>query len=466
MFTRKALSRGAQLAARQQGCSKLAQRRGYAAAAATATPSSTPASFTYDTSDIAGVKVATRDSHGPTTKLAVVAKAGTRYQPAPGLTVGLEEFAFKNTLKRSALLITREAELLGGQLLAYHTREALVLEARFLRDDIPYFAELLAEVISQTKYTTHEFHEDIERVIHLKQARLAGDVSALALDAAHSVAFHKGLGASQYPTPSVNYKSYTNEHSIASFAEAVYAKPNIALVADGASTNALSRWTEQFFKNVPASSNSSVTLNTEATKYFGGEQRIAHSGGSSLVIAFPGSSFGTFKPEVAVLSALLGGQPNVKWSPGFNLLSKANAATPGATSTATNLAYSDAGLLTIQITGSAGAVNAHAKQAAAALKSISEGKVSKEDLTKAIAKAKFDALEASQSGVSTLLSAGTGIIHTGKPFQIVETVKSIDGVTAEKLKTAAKSLVDGKASVAAVGDLHQLPFAEELGLTV
>lgn len=95
MFTRKALSRGAQLAARQQGCSKLAQRRGYAAAAATATPSSTPASFTYDTSDIAGVKVATRDSHGPTTKLAVVAKAGTRYQPAPGLTVGLEEFAFK-----------------------------------------------------------------------------------------------------------------------------------------------------------------------------------------------------------------------------------------------------------------------------------------------------------------------------------------------------------------------------------
>lgn len=96
MFTRKALSRGAQLAARQQGCSKLAQRRGYAAAAATtAAPSSTPASFTYDTSDIAGVKVATRDSHGPTTKLAVVAKAGTRYQPAPGLTVGLEEFAFK-----------------------------------------------------------------------------------------------------------------------------------------------------------------------------------------------------------------------------------------------------------------------------------------------------------------------------------------------------------------------------------
>jgi hypothetical protein len=45
--------------------------------------------------DVGGVKVASRDVAGPTTKLAVVAKAGTRYQSAPGLTSGLEQFAFK-----------------------------------------------------------------------------------------------------------------------------------------------------------------------------------------------------------------------------------------------------------------------------------------------------------------------------------------------------------------------------------
>ena len=38
-------------------------------------------------------------------------------------------------------------------MLAYHTREALVIEAKFLRDDLPYFTELLGEVISNTKYT-------------------------------------------------------------------------------------------------------------------------------------------------------------------------------------------------------------------------------------------------------------------------------------------------------------------------
>jgi len=51
------------------------------------------------------------------------------------------------------LRITREAELLGGELLAYHTRESLVLSAKCFRDDLPYFAELLGEVASQTKFT-------------------------------------------------------------------------------------------------------------------------------------------------------------------------------------------------------------------------------------------------------------------------------------------------------------------------
>jgi ubiquinol-cytochrome c reductase core subunit 2 len=37
---------------------------------------------------------------------------------------------------------------------SYHTREGLVLQANFLREDLPYFAELLGEVVSETKYTS------------------------------------------------------------------------------------------------------------------------------------------------------------------------------------------------------------------------------------------------------------------------------------------------------------------------
>jgi hypothetical protein len=63
------------------------QRRGLAAAAS--------GSFGYETGEANGVKFASRDLPGPTTTLTVVAKAGTRYQPLPGLSDALEKFAFK-----------------------------------------------------------------------------------------------------------------------------------------------------------------------------------------------------------------------------------------------------------------------------------------------------------------------------------------------------------------------------------
>jgi hypothetical protein len=74
---------------RRQSCVKPTNRRGLAAVSTGST------SFSYESADVDGVKTASRDVAGPTTKLAVVAKAGTRYQSLPGLTVGLEGFAFK-----------------------------------------------------------------------------------------------------------------------------------------------------------------------------------------------------------------------------------------------------------------------------------------------------------------------------------------------------------------------------------
>ncbi|KAJ4306660.1 ubiquinol-cytochrome c reductase core subunit 1 [Collariella sp. IMI 366227] len=433
MFSRPALTRG-----QPAGSSPPAQR-GFAAVASP--------KASYEPATIAGVKVASRDDSGPTTRLAVVAKAGTRYEPLPGLT---------NTQKRSALRITREAELLGGQLTAYHTREALVLQANFLRDDLPYFTELLAEVLSQTRYTTHEYHEEVENVIHMKQAKL--DASAIALDAAHAVAFHTGLGEPLYPTPSTPISSYLNEYSVAAFAEAAYTKANIAVIADGASEAGLSKWIEPFFKSVPAESASSIS--TTASKYHGGEQRIPKTGSNSVVIAFPGAALGANQPETSVLVGLLGGESTIKWSPGFSLLSNATAAAPR------NFAYSDAGLLTVQISGKASAVRKVAEESVKALKGVAAGGVSQEVLVKAIAKAKFNLLSASEVSGTGLVHAGAKLIHGGQPLKVAETIKALEGVTAEQLQAAAKTLLEGKASVAAVGDLHVLPFAEDLGLKV
>ncbi|KAL1873860.1 ubiquinol-cytochrome c reductase core subunit 1 [Diaporthe australafricana] len=450
MIGRSALTRGARLALRRQDCASLAQRRGYAAAAASTETAS------YESTDINGIKVASRDPRGPTARIAVVAKAGTRYQPLPGLS---------NTDRRSALRITRESELLGGQLTAYHTREALVVEAAFLRNDLPYFTELLGEVITKTRYSTHEFQEEIERIVHLKQAKLTNNALGQALDNAHSVAFHKGLGSSIYPSSSTTLGPYLNENSIAAFAETVYTKPNIAIVADGTTQANLSKWIEPFFRDVPASAPSDLKLFTEASKYYGGEQRTSLAGSNAMVLAFPGHNLQSDKADVAVLAALLGGESSIKWSPGFSLFSKASAAS-GSSVLAKNLAYTDTGLLTIQITGSSVAVRKGAEEAVKALKSVSESGVTKEVLSKAIAKAKFDLLSQNELTGTGIVSAGNSLIHGGKIFQVADALKGYEAVTAEKVKAAAKALLDGKATVAASGDLFVLPYAEEIGLKI
>ena len=88
MICRSALRRNAQsVIVNRQCCAQPSNRRGLAAVAS--------GSFQYETGDASGVKVASRDLTGATTTMALVAKAGTRYQNLPGFTDGLEKFAFK-----------------------------------------------------------------------------------------------------------------------------------------------------------------------------------------------------------------------------------------------------------------------------------------------------------------------------------------------------------------------------------
>jgi len=462
MLPRATLGSNARLALRRQFRLRPNDCRGLAAVAS--------GSFTYETGEAAGVKVASRDLAGPTTTLAVVAKAGTRYQVLPGFSEALEKFAFKGTQKRSALRITREAELLGGELSAYHSRENLVIGAKFLRDDLPYFVELLGEVISMTKYTRHELEEEVLPNIKLSQKALLGRVTDLAINSAHGVAFHRGLGIPLHPSSSTPLTKYIDDERLRAFSQAAYAKSNFSVVANGASQSELTKWVGEFFTDASTSAPSGIPpMDNSASKYYGGEERIAHDGGNTMVIAFPGSAAftsGKSKPELAVLAALLGGESNIKWSQGFSLLSKASEGLTGIHISTSNAAYSDAGLLCISLKGSANSVKTASKEVVKILKSVAAGEVAAEDFKKAAATAKFKALEAGQNIQAGLELTGAGLVHGGKAHQIDEIGKSIDAVSQEQVAKAAKEMLAGRATVSAVGDLYVLPYAEDIGLTV
>ncbi|BCS27521.1 ubiquinol--cytochrome-c reductase subunit 2 [Aspergillus puulaauensis] len=452
MLSRSAISRNAPRALQS------ASRRGMASAA--------PQGLQYDVSESAGVKVANREPAGVTGTLALVAKAGSRYEPFPGFSDALELFAFQSTLKRSALRITREVELLGGEFSSTHSRENIVLKTKFLANDLPYFVELLAEVASQTKFPGYELDEVVSKLLKLRQVAIANDPEAIAVDAAHGVAFHQGLGNSISPSAHVPYEKTLSAEAIAEFAKNAYAKSNIALVGSGVSSSELSKWVGDFFKGLPSAGN---LKSDAASTYYGGEQRISTKAGNSVVIAFPGSgAFGTaaYKPAASVLAALLGGESSIKWTPGFSLLSQATQGFSQLGVSTKNFSYSDAGLLAVSLNGKADQVASAGKSVVDVLKKAAAGEIPADEIKKASALAKFRALESAQTLETGLELTGSGLINGSKPYQIAEVAQSIDSVTEAQVKDAAKSFLSGKASVASVGDLSQLPYASDLGLTV
>jgi ubiquinol-cytochrome c reductase core subunit 2 len=259
----------------------------------------------------------------------------------------------------------------------------------------------------------------------------------LAINSAHGLAFHHGLGTPLHPTSSSPITKYLDEESIASFASAAYAKSNIAVVANGASNADLSKWVGEFFTETPTG-NPRMQISTTPSKYFGGEERISHDGGNVMIIAFPGSSSFTsgssYKPEVSVLTALLGGVSSIKWSSGFSLLAKAADAFQHAHVATENAAYSDAGLLYVTITGNADHIAKASRSVVETLKKVAAGDVSSEDIKKAVALAKFRALEAGQNIDAGLESTGMGLVSGGKAFQIDEIGASIDKVGDQQVK--------------------------------
>ena len=97
----------------------------------------------------------------------------------------------------------------------------------------------------------------------------------MAINSAHGLAFHRGLGESLYPASATPYKKYLDVDSLSEFAASAYAKPTFSIVANGADHGELGKWVNEFFSDVP--SQAAYPLKAEQSKYYGGEERIAHA---------------------------------------------------------------------------------------------------------------------------------------------------------------------------------------------
>ncbi|KAK9324714.1 Metalloenzyme, LuxS/M16 peptidase-like protein [Lipomyces orientalis] len=398
----------------------------------------------FETSTVDGIKIATKDIAGPITTLSFVIKAGSRYATVPGVAHALQRFAYKNTPKRSGLRLTRETELLGGSLTSVLTRDSIVLTARFLKDDLPYFFEALSDVFVQPTLARHELAEVVAPLLKLDAKLADADAAFVASEAINSAAYRKGLGLPLYAqaTDSISIDN------VRSYKDAVYTKSNVAIVASGTDISTLSDLVSTYLETAPAG-----TASTNASTFYGGELRIPSTAGNVLTFGIAAEPSPTFN----VLASVLGGASSIKWSYGASLL----GATAGK-AYAKVTPYSGSSLLTVTATGSPAEIKSAGAAAVDALKTVATG-VSSEILKKGIAGAKFEALSGLES-TAGLASVGEILLGSGSVPAAAKIISEIESVTADSVKSLAEKILSEKVAAAAVGKVSELPYVDELGL--
>lgn len=285
-----------------------------------------------------------------------------------------------------------------------------------------FFVDVLADYIAGAKFTRHELTEYVLPAVLAESAAVSHSNSTRALELAHAFAFRSGLG----------HSLYADEHSAGSISaedvKAFHAQSlsSLAVLGTGISSDALTSLFEKGFKKAGISP-STADASASKSSYYGGSTRVTAGHGPQTVFIGFGTSGTASLPALYALNAHISPAPSVKWTTGTSTLSASIPA--GVHASTVILPYSDATLFGVLLEGyDAKAVSAASKAAVDAFKSTAS-KVSAEDATKAVAKAKFTiagGVEKREGFVSLL---GPKVL-SGEQAGLDSTVKAVEAVDA------------------------------------
>lgn len=392
---------------------------------------------------VSGVKVAAVDHGQPTTALTFLVKAGSRYEPSPGVAHALKNFAFKSTAERSTLGTVRESELYGGVLSASLSREYLTLTTEFLRGDEAFFSSLLTSVLTTTKFLPYEYSEYVLPVVRDESTHASHVPSTVAIEAAHALAFRTGLGAPLFAGP----HTPVSLESVKAFASSAFASGNVAVIGTGIDSARLAELVDRTLAETPLPSGPSSP--STSSKYFGGATRIDSHGGPQTV--FIGFGTTTPSPALTVLANHLAPSPALKWP----------SVPPSSTTlTPVYLPYSDAVLTGVLVQGPD---TNSVKDAAKTLVDRLKKPLTAEELKSAVARTKFDAAVSVENRESLALAIGERIF-SGAESSVESTLAELDQVDAAGFSKTVLELTKATPTYVAVGDVNALPYADEIGL--
>ncbi|KAJ1654036.1 ubiquinol-cytochrome c reductase core subunit 1 [Dispira simplex] len=407
-----------------------------------------------------GFRVATAStgSASPIASISLVVKAGSRYEPngQAGVAHFLKSFAFKNTKSRSAFRIIREAENQGGVLSSTLGREHQVYTAQCFKEDVPYFADVLANVAFETRFTDYEFRDAQPQVVGETLAARANSKIRL-FDELHRVAFNRGLGNSLYASP---YNTVAHD-GLEQFAKQAFVPSQLALVGVNVDHEQLSGLVADVFAK-QFTAQGGAGLESSATEYVGGQALLeGPSGQTQFALAYQSSGVNSARDLLAhqVLCGVLGGSPCTKWGNGHSLLAlSAQNLGHGIQMQSFQLAYSDAGLVGVyvqapqngaQLTEAVNATQSHFQK-------LAESGPTGDLLQQAVNRVKFT-LAAAQGTLEGQVAQLENQVFNAQAASLQDSLATLDTLSAKDVQAAAQSLLKSKPTSVGIGNIGAIP---------
>lgn len=408
-----------------------------------------------------GLRIATLENHSPVARVAAVVKTGARDETSSqvGASHAMRVCSSLATRNYSLFGVSRNLNQIGAELTVTSNREETVYLLESTRNNLSRGVDILAEIVSRPEFYRWEVDD--------AKARLNFDLDVYdqkpelkIVDLLHRAAFRNGLSRSLY-APRYNVGSLSDE-VLRDFRAKNYTAGHLSLIGTGVRHEDLIHLSDLF--RLPEDSAGSSRAQA---KYLGSEVREDNL--SQLVhaaIAFEGASASS---KDALLSSLVShafgtGGPRVKYSSGGSKIEKsvsALASSPMAVSSF-NANYSDAGLFGFHVVANKSDVGKVVKGVFRELQAAGKTGFNEQEVARAKNSYKLAlalSLDSSQGVIEAIVRNPD---NANNQLNASELFKAVDAVSATEINNFVKKMSVSKASLAAIGDLSELPNVDEL----
>lgn len=398
-----------------------------------------------------GLTVATETlPHIESVALGVWVKSGSRNESDEehGIAHLLEHMAFKGTDRRSAWKIASDIENVGGEINAATSVETTSFYARVLSDDVPLAVDILADILTGSKFDPEELER--EQHVILQEIGAAHDTpDDIVFDRFTETAFrHQTIGRSILGTPET-VKSFTSAQ-LHSFMERQYGAERMVAVAAGDIRH------DDFVREIES------RLGGFRTRASGAPPQYAHYVGgdfredrdlmdAQIILGFEGRAYHVRDFYASqVLSMILGGGMSSRL---FQEIREKRGLCYSVY--AFHWGFSDTGIFGVHAATGQSDISELVPVIVSELRRAGES-ILPEELNRARAQYRAGLVMSAESAASRASQIARQILLFGRPIPKEELVERLSALTVERLTGLSERLFSGKPTVTAIGPVGTL----------